>query len=117
MRQTCGHTAVRMAKNSPTGCAQIDSEGGQVSLQLYMTVTLKLHHWVFIGLFATVTPTLGYAITHSSHAPEPGNLALLGLGLVSLGLVRQRARRREANSQQESSRATLAKTPLSVRQA
>lgn len=60
-----------------------------------MKFKLKLRHWIVIGLFATMTPTLAYAITHLSHAPEPGNLALLGLGLISLGIVRQRARRRE----------------------
>lgn len=63
-----------------------------------MKFKLKLRHWIVIGLFATMTPTLAYAITHLSHPPEPGNLALLGLGLISLGMVRRRARRRE-NSQ------------------
>lgn len=63
-----------------------------------MKFKLKLRHWIVIGLFATMTPTLAYAITHLSHSPEPGNLALLGLGLISLGIVRQRARRR-ANKQ------------------
>ncbi len=69
--------------------------------KLYMKVTLTLRHWILIGLFSTMTPTLAYAITHLPSAPEPGNLALLGLGLISLGVVRQRTRRREANARQE----------------
>lgn len=58
-----------------------------------MKLKLSVKQWVVLLILGTTTPAFAYALSHGS-APEPGNLALLGLGLIGLGIVRQKVRRR-----------------------
>ncbi len=47
-------------------------------------------------------PSIAFALSAYGHAvPEPGNIALLGIGFVGLGLARRRVRANKTRSNEK----------------
>ncbi|MFK8019068.1 MAG: PEP-CTERM sorting domain-containing protein [Pseudomonadales bacterium] len=60
-----------------------------------MKFKLSQRHLVVLAIMGTMTPALAFAMHSYGSSPEPGNLALLGMGLIGLGMVRRKVRKTE----------------------
>lgn len=54
------------------------------------TITLDVETWAAVGTTGLVTGQGSYVITSTSTIPEPGTLAILGLGLLGIGFARRK---------------------------